>query len=56
MIMEWCSTTRGAARAATQRLLDMRARVLSFVVNKVDERQRYYFRPEDRQFFFRKNG
>ena len=54
LVMEWCSTSRGAARAATQRLLDMRATMLSFVVNKVDEKQRFYFRPEDRQFFFRR--
>jgi|GEM_PF-2887405 len=55
LVMEWCTTTRGAARAATQRLLDTNARILSFVVNKVDEKQRYYFRPEDRQFYFRKS-
>lgn len=54
LVMEWCSTSRGAARAATQRLVDMRATMLSFVVTKVDEKQRFYFRPEDRQFFFRR--
>ena len=56
LVMEWCVTSRGAARAATQRLLDTNANILSFVVNKVDEKQRYYFRPEDRQFYFRKTG
>ena len=55
LVMEWCSTSRGAARAATQRLVDMRATILSFVVTKVDEKQRFYFRPEDRQFFFRRS-
>ncbi len=55
LVMEWCSTSRGAARAATQRLVDMRATMLSFVVTKVDEKQRFYFRPEDRQFFFRRS-
>jgi len=54
LVMEWCSTSRGAARAAAQRLVDMGATVLSFLVNKVDEKQRFYFRPEDRQFFFRR--
>ncbi len=54
LVMEWCSTSRGAARAATQRLVDMHATMLSFVVTKVDEKQRFYFRPEDRQFFFRR--
>ena len=54
LVMEWCSTSRGAARAATQRLVDMGATILSFLVNKVDEKQRFYFRPEDRQFFFRR--
>ncbi len=56
MVMEWCSTSRGAARAAVQRLMEMRAQLLSFVVTKVDEKQRFYFRPEDRQFYFRKSG
>lgn len=55
LVMEWCATSRGAARAATQRLVDMRATMLSFVVTKVDEKQRFYFRPEDRQFFFRRS-
>ncbi len=55
LVMEWCSTSRGAARAATQRLVDMHATILSFVVTKVDEKQRFYFRPEDRQFFFRRS-
>ena len=54
LVMEWCSTSRSAARAATQRLVDMRATMLSFAVTKVDEKQRFYFRPEDRQFFFRR--
>jgi hypothetical protein len=37
-----------------QRLIDARAKILTFLVNKVDERQRYYFRPEDRQFYYKK--
>ncbi len=55
LVTEWCSTTRGAARAATQRLLHMGATILSFVVTKVDRKQKYYFRPEDQQFFYQKN-
>ncbi|MEX0644462.1 MAG: exopolysaccharide transport family protein [Parvularculaceae bacterium] len=54
MVLEWCSTTRGAARVSVQRLIDARAKILTFLVNKVDERQRYYFRPEDRQFYYKK--
>ena len=54
VVTEWCQTTRGAASAAVQRLMDARARILSFVIAKVDEKQRYYFRPEDREFYFRK--
>ncbi len=54
LVMEWCVTTRGAARAAAQRLMDARARILCFAVAKVDEKQRFYFRPEDRQYYFQK--
>jgi len=54
VITEWCVTTRGAARAGVQRLMDARAQILSFVIAKVDEKQRYYFRPEDGQFYFKK--
>lgn len=52
LVTEWCVTTRGAARAVAQRLMDARARILSFAIVKVDEKQRYYFRPEDRQYYF----
>lgn len=54
LVIEWCVTTRGAARAVAQRLMDARANILSFAIVKVDERQRYYFRPEDRQYYFHK--
>lgn len=53
VVAEWCATTREAARVGAQRLLDARGRILSFVITKVDEKQRIYFRPEDRHFFFR---
>ncbi|MEM9015112.1 MAG: exopolysaccharide transport family protein [Pseudomonadota bacterium] len=54
VVTEWCMTTRDAAAAAVQRLMDARARILSFAITKVDEKQRFYFRPEDRNFYFKK--
>ena len=53
--VEWCRTTRAGARVAVQRLLEARAQILAFVVVKADERQRYYFRPEDRNFYYRRS-
>lgn len=53
VIAEWCATTREAARVGAQRLMDARARIVSFVITKVDEKQRIYFRPEDRHFYFK---
>ncbi|MEM6536818.1 MAG: exopolysaccharide transport family protein [Pseudomonadota bacterium] len=51
--LEWCKTTRAAAQVAVQRLVEVDAKVLGFVLNKADARQSYYFRPEDRNFFYR---
>ncbi|MEM6416006.1 MAG: exopolysaccharide transport family protein [Pseudomonadota bacterium] len=51
--LDWCKTTRAAAKVAVQRLIEMNAQILSFVINKADERQSYYFRPEDRNFYYR---
>jgi len=54
VLTEWCVTTREAARVAAERLVNAQARILGFVVTKVDEKQRAYFNPEDRHFYFKR--
>ena len=54
LLAEWCVTTREALRVGAQRLLDAQAQIIGFVITKVDEKQRIYFQPEDRHFYFKK--
>jgi len=54
MITEWRSTLRDAVKTACGLLIDAHANFLGFVINKVDERRRHFFRPEDRRFYFKR--
>lgn len=54
LVAEWLVATREAARIASQRLADARASLVGYVISKVDHRQRFYFGPEDRSFFFQR--
>jgi uncharacterized protein involved in exopolysaccharide biosynthesis/Mrp family chromosome partitioning ATPase len=52
LLTEWRVTTRDALMTACRSLIDVHANFLCFVINKVDERRRHFFRPEDRKFYF----
>ena len=55
-VVEWCETTRDALRVGVGRIKGTRTPIMSFVLSKADNKQRYYFRPEDRQFYYRRRS
>ena len=54
LITQWRTSTRDSVRVACQQLLEARAEILCVIISQVDERQKSYFRPEDRKFYFKK--